>query len=134
MRRFLIAMAVIAAATTVGCTVPTPAEDPRWSEVCVPAETIRSQIFVTPIYVPESAWIDWNYWYEYGGPFPDGGVSRGTATDFVAGVAHQLPAIDPGRCLHIKPSPGLLFSIALVPFPIYTGPTAGWLPGECLGC
>ena len=120
-----IALVLVAGA----CTVPTPAPDPVWSEVCVPSGSVRSQIIVTPIYVPESAWIDWNYLWEYGGPFPDVGVASGTLTDLVAGESDHLAPIDPGRCAHVKPSPGLAYGVALLPYPDFTGPTRGWLPG-----
>ncbi len=128
MRKFIatIALALVAAA----CTVPTPAEDPAWSELCIPSWSIRSQIMVTPIFVPEGASLEWNYRWEYGGPFPDGGVAFGATGSLVAGKTEPLGApIDPGRCLHVKPSSGLAYGVTQLPYPDSGGPTRGWPPG-----
>lgn len=121
-----IALVLVAGA----CAVPPPASDPVWSEVCVPASSTFSSIRITPIYVPESAWIDWNYHWLYTGMLADEGVAEGTATGLVAGEPVSLGPIDPGLCLHIKPSPGLTYAIAQIPTVKINYPYInGWEPG-----
>jgi hypothetical protein len=109
------------------CAVP--AATSTWPSECVPSDWPGALISVTFVTAPPGAWLEWNYKVEWGTPQDpgyDSTVIDEHENDPVAGVTRSLTGINPGRCLRLRGSDGLVYTLTAVPSPPLWDTYQGW--------
>jgi hypothetical protein len=125
---------VLAAAAVLGtsCTPPTTSER-TWQEVCAPSGSGQYQLVLTPLVVPAGASLSSTFRIAFGTTgdvgYDDPQVQEVDLSNLVVNQPSPVGDADAGKCVHLRWSAGLHFTVLAVPLlpPVWV--TAGWPPG-----